>query len=666
MVRRMSAIGAILHRRGEPVERRALERMRGALKLHGPDRDGIEADGCLGIVWTHTIGFTPEDRLERQPMKLGNGALLVFAGRLNDREELCAALGLPAARVPSLADGELVRRAWETWGERAVERLRGDYALLVADPACRRIVAVRSPLNAPPIYWYEDHGRVVLASMPKGLFALGDIPRELDDQKLADALVLNYQDKDSTFYKNIRLLPIGRKLVAGSDGVEVSRFYDIRNVPRVRLPRDQDYVERARELLDSAVANAMRSIETPAIALSSGLDSTSVAVTALDWLARSGGANAKPLLGLTAVPEPGWDGRAFGAGRVGDESGPVRALMARNPELEVRFVDSAGLSIDHGLDRFQALAEMPLRGVLNLHWGQELRRRARAEGRRVMLSGASGNMTLSQSAVLPVLAGLFRRGRWLHMVREMRAYSAGRGITRGFGLGGLIGLALMPNAPDWLFAAYRRLRPASFEIGWNRFSAIHPDYARDMRVEERMAELGWSDIYKPIPDRRAQIEDVLERGNGHQSAAAGCASVAINGVDPRDPLRERKLFEFCYAIPDEQFFRGGVDRRLVRRLMADRLPREVLGAPRGRQSADWHLRLKRDAGRFEQELDQLEEDADIARRIDLARLRATLRSLPERTPLTRSDHPDQAVMMVGLPRALALARFVRSVKGSNR
>ncbi len=661
----MSAIGAIFHRRGQPVERRSLDRMRSALKLYGPDRDGIAADGCMGLAWTHGIGFTPQDRLEFQPIELG-GQQIVFAGRLEHRGDLCGALGLPAARADTMADCELFRLAWQRWGEQAVDHLYGQYSFVVADAERRRLVAGRSPLVGPPLYYYETPERLVVASMPKGIFALGDVPRELDDQRLADALVLNYEDKETSFFKDIRNLPLGRMLIAEPERLTIHRFYDVRNTPDIRFARDEDYVEAARAVLDAAIADAMRSVETPAVALSSGLDSTTVAVAALDWLARSGQADAKPLLGLTAVPETDWDRRTFGAGRVGDESGPVRALMARYPQLQVRFVDSAGLSIDNGLDQIQAAADMPLRNILNLHWGQELSRQARADGRRVSLNGSSGNRTLSESGLLPVIGGLFRSGHWLRMARELRAYNGKRGVTRRFGLAGLVDLAIMPNSPAWLFAAYKRRRPDSFEIGFHTFSAIDADYAREMHVAERMIELGRSDTYQLSPNLRLRAEKRLDRGMRHQSGAAACASTAVTGVEHRDPLGERKLIEFCYAIPVEQYFQDGVDRRLVRRLMADRLPPEILRARKGRQAADWHLRLKRDADRFEQELDVLEDDADIAQRIDLPRLRAALRSLPETTPLTRNDHPDLAVVMVGLPRAIALARFVRSVKGRNR
>ena len=46
------------------------------------------------------------------------------------------------------------------------------------------------------------------ATMPKGLFAVPDVPRELSEEKMADFLVLNHADHNTTFYRDIfRVLP---------------------------------------------------------------------------------------------------------------------------------------------------------------------------------------------------------------------------------------------------------------------------------------------------------------------------------------------------------------------------------------------------------------------------------------------------------------------------
>ena len=52
------------------------------------------------------------------------------------------------------------------------------------------------------------------------------------------------------------------------------------------------------------------------------------------------------------------------------------------------------------------------------------------------------------------------------------------------------------------------------------------------------------------------------------------------------------MLEFCLAIPRDQYLRGGVDRFLARRVLADRLPAEVTGN-RGRrfQCAEFFHRM---------------------------------------------------------------------------
>ena len=43
--------------------------------------------------------------------------------------------------------------------------------------------------------------------MPKGLFALADVPREVNEHKIADFLVLNHRDHETTFYRDVYRLP---------------------------------------------------------------------------------------------------------------------------------------------------------------------------------------------------------------------------------------------------------------------------------------------------------------------------------------------------------------------------------------------------------------------------------------------------------------------------
>ena len=58
------------------------------------------------------------------------------------------------------------------------------------------------------VTWHRGRGFFAFATLPKGLFALPDVPRELNEEKFADFLVLNHADHETTIYRDLfRLRP---------------------------------------------------------------------------------------------------------------------------------------------------------------------------------------------------------------------------------------------------------------------------------------------------------------------------------------------------------------------------------------------------------------------------------------------------------------------------
>ncbi|MFP5453977.1 MAG: asparagine synthase, partial [Alphaproteobacteria bacterium] len=74
--------------------------------------------------------FTPEDHLDRLPASFSGGrSRLVFDGRLDNRDDLSAALGLENPKASRLGDAGLVMAALDRWGVDACPRLIGAFAL---------------------------------------------------------------------------------------------------------------------------------------------------------------------------------------------------------------------------------------------------------------------------------------------------------------------------------------------------------------------------------------------------------------------------------------------------------------------------------------------------------------------------------------------------------
>jgi asparagine synthase (glutamine-hydrolysing) len=130
------------------------------------------------------------------------------------------------------------------------------------------------------------------------------------------------------------------------------------------------------------------------------------------------------------------------------------------------------------------------------------------------------------------------------------------------------------------------------------------------------------------------------------------------GVDLRDPTADKRVYEFCFSIPPEQYIAEGHSRSLVRRAMKGRIPESTrLNYRRGLQGADWHMAMSEVLPAIGEEVTDIERSPAARHWIDVARLRELLESWPssgyESTAVTNLWHH-------ALIRAVSLGYFLRT------
>src|SRR5262245_18805709 len=118
----MSGIAGIYHLDGRPVDPERLKRMTDVIAYQGPDGVGHWIDGPVGL-GHRMLHTTPESLHEKQPLVDETSNLcLTLDGRLDNRQELRAALEDEGAKLRTDTDAELVLRAYECWGEECPKR----------------------------------------------------------------------------------------------------------------------------------------------------------------------------------------------------------------------------------------------------------------------------------------------------------------------------------------------------------------------------------------------------------------------------------------------------------------------------------------------------------------------------------------------------------------
>jgi asparagine synthase (glutamine-hydrolysing) len=636
----MTALAGYWRFDGRPDAPEQCGRMLKAQRIYGPQPAAIAGEGALSLgcrLFHRAAGGSRAAIAEG-----ADGALLVADLRLDNRPELCAELGLSGRRAAELSDAALLLRAFERWGEGAVERIHGDFALAWWDPGHRRLTLARDCLGQKPLHYSRSNGFFAFASMAKGLHALEEVPVAPDLEAAAAFVALLPESGSETFFRGVEKVRAGHLVTVTPDGIRSERWWR----PSVAVSRNRDHAEGLRHHFDRAVSDRLGD-GAVASHLSAGLDSGSVTATAAGLLAASG----RRLTAFTAVPRQGYDGPAHPA-TITDE-GPIAAeLAALYPNIDHVIVQSGGSPIAD-LDRNFFLYERPVLNLCNMVWAHRILDEARARSIEVLLTGQYGNMSISYGG-LPLLNQLLARGRWLRLARETMA------LRRGGTSPGLIASQLLgPMLPKPLWTAINRSRGRGFALA--DYSAILPDAAERMQLLRRAAERGFDTSYRPWRDPVEERLSVLQRvdlGNYNKGTLAGW------GIEQRDATADRRLIEFCLSVPLDRYLRSGVTRALARTAFADRLPPSVRDEQRrGHQGADWHegLAEAQAQGALGAELRSIGGSL-AASVIDIARMQGFEASLPV------SDWHKPAVVWpyrLALLRGVSAGHFIRRAEGSN-
>jgi len=645
----MTAIAGIIRHDQGMVDKGVLERMCNVLAPYGKDAQHVRAMGSVGFVRT-LLRTTPEDALDHQPcVDADSGWTLVFDGRIDNRETLAAAMGLDSERLRTLADSALVLHAFVRWETACLSRLLGDFALAAWHARSRRLILSRDYLGTRPLFWHQGDGFVAFASLPKALFAIPGIPRELDEEALHDFLCLIPQAAGSTQYKGIHRIMPGQCLIVEDGRPRIESWYGFDTLTELRYARDDDYVDGLTERLERAVARRLRAVGPIGAELSSGFDSSTVAAVAAAQLAHRG----QSLLAFTSVPREGFDAPTR-PGTHADEGPGARAVAALYPNIEHILLRSDGTSPLQDLDTHIERLDVPIFNICNGVWTHRIRDLAVARGVRVLLNGGIGNMSISYDGN-SLMPALFGRGRWIRWHREARGL---RRTYPGLRWKRLLMHSLAVWLPQSLWTRWRAWRGGGMPLA--DYSAVNPAFMARMDTAARAKHAGWDMSYRmPANGRLARIRAV-------QISDAGEYALGDNqyGLQSRDPTSDRELVEYCLAVPDSQYLRDGKTRWLLRRAMAGRLPAEILEyRTRGLQAADWHESIGRDLPRIREELARLEAHPSAGRYLDLAALNASLDDWPRSG--WHSEVQERRYRLK-LLRGLSVGAFVRYVENDNR
>jgi asparagine synthase (glutamine-hydrolysing) len=262
------------------------------LKHRGPDDEGLFVARGGAVALGHSrLSIIDLSAAAKQPMELTEAGLAIsFNGEIYNYRELRSELEAQGCRFRTHSDTETLLHAWALWGPKCLPKLTGMFAFALYDGRRRQVVLARDCFGIKPLFYTHVDGRTVFASEIPPLLDLAGVSRKANPRRVLEFLQYGISDYgNETFLQAIQQLPPAHFYEIPLDGGTPGPPVQYWSLPRNRtLPISFDEAaKQLRELFMESVSLHLRSDVPLGIALSGGIDSSSVLMAARALLPRT-------------------------------------------------------------------------------------------------------------------------------------------------------------------------------------------------------------------------------------------------------------------------------------------------------------------------------------------------------------------------------------------
>ena len=490
-----------------------------------------------------------------QPITSDDGdCTIAFNGEIYNHQELRTELEAKGHRFHSHCDTETVLRAFLEWDTDCFRRMRGMFAAALWTESRKRLVLTRDRMGIKPLYYYRAGTDVYFGSEVKAILEHADVPRRLNLEALDLYLSVNYVPGAETLIEGIRKVAPGHFLewLDGETRTEAwapsAGSGEKRGMSLGAAKEELDWLLRA------AVREHLVSDVPLGVWASGGLDSSTILYYA-----------AGQASGRLKTFSVSFAGRSFDESRyfrqVAKVFGTDHHEFDLNPEVELRgaIEDFAYYSDEPSADA----------GALPVWYLSKMSRRfvtvaLSGEGADELFGGYLTHMADILARPLRMAPGglrrLVRRGleRWLPVSDEK--------------------IGLEYKLKRWLEGS--QMHPDEAHFFWNgtfpeeQRRAIFPNGGGHglRELAERVGYRGNGlERYLRIDQSYYLPDDILYKTDRMSMA---------HSLEVRPPFLDPRIVDFAAGLPSRLKIRGLTQKRVLRELMKDKLPAEVLNRPK--------------------------------------------------------------------------------------
>lgn len=267
------------------IDKENLTNIVDTLKHRGPDDRGIWLSDDISL-GHRRLAIIDTSNGGHQPMSdPSNRYHMVYNGEVYNYVEIRKELIRLGVSFLTDSDTEVVLKSYIQWGEKALSKFNGMWAIAIWDSKLKRLFLSRDRFGKKPLFYLSLSKGFTFASEMKALYPfIENITHNTKNAFFSYGNLFKYEASEDCMIDGIKRFPAGHYGYLENGALKIECYWKtLENL--ISIPNNYgEQVEMFSELFKDSVRLRMRSNVPVATALSGGIDSSAIFATALEHI----------------------------------------------------------------------------------------------------------------------------------------------------------------------------------------------------------------------------------------------------------------------------------------------------------------------------------------------------------------------------------------------
>ena len=250
-----------------------LIKLKKKFKHRGPDEQTLLFDNQFSALF-RKLNITDSTSLSSQPFTNENKTIkLIFNGEIYNYKELKKDLHNYGVKFKSKSDTEVILKLYEKIGLRFLNKIIGQFSIVILDKNKKKIFFARDHLGQKPLYFCKQNESIFISSEIKDIKFLVKKNLSFNEKSIVNFITHGISPIDgNTFFEKIRLLEPGHLGIIESGKLKIKKYWKLNITQKKKLD-----ISKLNYYLKKAFTKCLfHSENKKGFLLSGGMDSQSI------------------------------------------------------------------------------------------------------------------------------------------------------------------------------------------------------------------------------------------------------------------------------------------------------------------------------------------------------------------------------------------------------